>query len=74
MLERTWRVVARAGRSRAVLRDVVGATGDVIDHAGFARLLRHAQPMASHSREPYTAFAPPSDVEIEHWRAAVFGR
>ncbi len=48
--------------------------GDVIDHARFARLLRHAQPMASHSREPYTAFAPPSDAEIEHWRDVVFGR
>ena len=48
--------------------------GDVIDHARFARLLRHAQPMASQSREPYTAFTPPSDAEIERWRDVVFGR
>lgn len=48
--------------------------GDVIDHARFARLLRHAMPMASGAREPYTAFAPPSDAEIEHWRDVVFDR
>ena len=48
--------------------------GDVVDHARFARLLRHAQPMASNSREPYTAFNPPSEAEIEHWRDVVFGR
>jgi hypothetical protein len=48
--------------------------GDVIDHARFARLLRHAQPQASLSREPNTAFAPPSEAEIEHWRDVVFGR
>jgi hypothetical protein len=48
-------------------------TGDVIDHARFARLLRHAQPMASQSREPYAAFAPPSTAEIERWRDVVFG-
>jgi hypothetical protein len=47
--------------------------GDEVDHARFARLLRHAQPMASGSREPYTAFAPPSEAEIEHWRDVVFG-
>ena len=51
-----------------------GRPGDTIDHARFARLLRHAQPMASGSREPNTAFAPPSDAEIEHWRDVVFGR
>ena len=48
--------------------------GDVIDHVRFARLLRHAMPMASGSREPHTAFAVPSDGEIEHWRDVVFGR
>lgn len=48
--------------------------GDTIDHVRFARLLRHAQPMASGAREPYTAFAPPSDSEIEHWRDVVFDR
>ena len=47
--------------------------GDTVDHARFARLLRHAQPMASGSREPYTAFAPPTEAEIEHWRDVVFG-
>ena len=48
--------------------------GDSIDHVRFARLLRHAQPMASHAREPYAAFARPSEEEIEHWRDVVFGR
>jgi hypothetical protein len=48
--------------------------GDVIDHARFARLLRLAMPMASGSREPYSAFARPGDAEIEHWRDVVFGR
>lgn len=48
--------------------------GDTIDHARFARLLRHAQPMASHSREPYAAFPLPSEAEIEHWRDVVFNR
>jgi hypothetical protein len=48
--------------------------GDQVDHARFARLLRHAQPMASGSREPYTPFAPPTDTEIEHWRDVVFDR
>lgn len=47
--------------------------GDEIDHVRFARLLRHAQPLASHSREPGTAFDPPSAEEIEHWRDVVFG-
>lgn len=48
--------------------------GDSIDHARFARLLRHAQPLASHAREPDTSFDPPSSAEIEHWRDVVFGR
>ncbi len=48
--------------------------GDTIDHVRFARLLRHAMPMASGSREPCTAFEPPSLEEIEHWRDVVFGR
>ena len=48
--------------------------GDVIDHDRFARLLRHAQYMASGSRAPGAAFEPPSDTEIEHWRDVVFGR
>ena len=48
--------------------------GDVIDHVRFARLLRRAQPLASYSREPGTAFDPPSTEEIEHWRDVVFGR
>jgi len=48
--------------------------GDVIDHARFARLLRHAQPMASGSRAPGAPFDLPSIEEIEHWRDVVFGR
>ena len=48
--------------------------GDVIDHVRFARLLRHAMPMASGSRAPNEPFAPPSDSEIEHWRDVVFDR
>lgn len=48
--------------------------GDAIDHARFARLLRHAMPMASGAREPYGAFTPPTTEEIEHWRDVVFGR
>ena len=48
--------------------------GDVVDHARFARLLRHAQFAASGSREPGTPFTPPSPEEIEHWRDVVFGR
>ncbi len=49
-------------------------SGDVIDHARFARLLRHAMPMASSSRAPYAPFDPPSEAEIEHWRDVVFDR
>lgn len=48
--------------------------GDICDHARFARLLRYAMPMASGARKPYTAFTPPTDKEIEHWRDVVFGR
>ena len=47
---------------------------DRVDHERFARLLRHAQFAASGSREPGTAFEPPSLEEIEHWRDVVFGR
>jgi hypothetical protein len=48
--------------------------GDVIDHARFARLLRHAHPHASQSRPASGSFDPPSTDEIEHWRDVVFGR
>jgi len=48
--------------------------GDAVDHARFARLLRHAQPLASHGREQGTAFEPPGPDEIAHWRDVVFGR
>jgi len=48
--------------------------GDTIDHVRFARLLRHAQPMASGSREPNTPFDLPTPEEIEHWRDVVFDR
>src|ERR1041385_1030321 len=47
---------------------------DRVDHARFARLLRHAQLAASLSREAAAPFARPSDAEIEHWRDVVFGR
>ena len=47
---------------------------DIVDHARFARLLRHSQFAASSSREPGTAFEPPSLDSIEHWRDVVFGR
>ena len=47
---------------------------DQVDHARFARLLRHAQFAASGSREAGTAFAPPSIEEIEHWRDVALGR
>lgn len=47
---------------------------DPVDHARFARLLRHAQLAASGSREPGTPFTPPSPEEIAHWRDVVFGR
>jgi hypothetical protein len=47
--------------------------GDRIDHARFARLLRHAQLAASAGREPSGSFALPTAEEIEHWRAVVFG-
>jgi hypothetical protein len=48
--------------------------GDRVDHARFARLLRHAALSASSSREPGTAFDPPSPEEIEHWRDVALGR
>jgi hypothetical protein len=47
---------------------------DQVDHARFARLLRHAQFAASGSRESGTPFSPPSPEEIEHWRDVVYGR
>ena len=47
---------------------------DRVDHARFARLMRHAQLAASHGRGDDGAFAPPSIEEIEHWRDVVFGR
>jgi hypothetical protein len=46
---------------------------DRVDHARFARLLRHAQFAASGSRAPDTAFAVPSAEEIENWRAVALG-
>jgi hypothetical protein len=47
---------------------------DRVDHARFARLLRHASFAASGSREGGTAFEPPSSDEIEHWRNVALGR
>jgi len=48
--------------------------GDTIDHARFARLLRHAQFRPTRSREPGEPHAQPSQEEIAHWRDVVFGR
>jgi hypothetical protein len=48
--------------------------GDDVDHARFARLLRHAVPQASLSRPPGGSFDVPSDEEIEHWRDVALGR
>ena len=45
--------------------------GDVVDHARFARLLRHARLETSLSRAPDAPFTPPSPEEIEHWREVV---
>jgi hypothetical protein len=47
---------------------------DRVDHARFARLLRHVQFAASGSRAPDAPFDPPSIEEIEHWRDVVFDR
>jgi len=46
---------------------------DRVDHARFARLLRHASFAASGSRAPGTAFEPPSAAEIENWRNVALG-
>ena len=47
---------------------------DHVDHARFARLLRHVQFAASGSRPPDAPFDPPSIAEIEHWRDVALGR
>ena len=47
---------------------------DRVDHARFARLLRHAQFAASGSRAEGASFDPPSLAEIEHWRDVALGR
>ena len=47
---------------------------DRVDHARFARLLRHARFAASGGREADGAFAPPSIEAIEHWRDVALGR
>jgi hypothetical protein len=47
---------------------------DRVDHARFARLLRHAKPAASGGRSPDGSFPIPSDGEIEHWRDVALGR
>lgn len=59
---------ALIGPPGCVAEKFVACAGDVIDHARFA------MPMASGSRAPNTAFAPPTDAEIEHRRDVVFGR
>ena len=48
--------------------------GDRVDYERFARLLRYAQLAPSLGREADGTFAPPSDAEIEHWRAVALGR
>ena len=72
---------AEAGEWQPVLLDLAlfcamssVRPGDHVDHARFARLLRHAQPAASGARNPSGSFDPPSTEEIEHWRDVVFGR
>jgi hypothetical protein len=47
---------------------------DKVDHARFARLLRHASFAASGSRAAGAPFDPPSLEEIEHWRDVALGR
>jgi hypothetical protein len=47
---------------------------DRVDHARFARLLRHVQFAASGSRAQDAPFTPPSIEEIEHWRDVALGR
>lgn len=47
---------------------------DQVDHARFARLLRHVQFAVSGSRERGTAFDPPFPDEIEHGRDVALGR
>ncbi len=47
---------------------------DTVDHARFARLLRHVQFAASSSRDEGAPFSPPSSEEIEHWRDVALGR
>lgn len=46
---------------------------DRVDHARFARLLRHVSFAASGSREEGAAFEMPSADEIEHWRKVALG-
>jgi hypothetical protein len=72
---------AEAGEWRPVLLDLALFCAmasvrpeDAVDHARFARLLRHAQFAASGSRAEGEAFDPPSLEEIEHWRDVALGR
>src|SRR5262245_21422857 len=48
--------------------------GDQVDHARFARLLRHAELAPSLSRAADGTFSPPSAAEIEHWRDVALRR
>jgi hypothetical protein len=72
---------AEAGEWQPVLLDLAlfcamssVRPNDEVDHARFARLLRHVQFAASGSREPGAPFDPPSLEEIEHWRDVALGR
>jgi hypothetical protein len=77
------RVLARveAGEWQPVLLDLAlfcamssVRPDDRVDHARFARLLRHVQFAASGSRAPDAPFDPPAIEEIEHWRDVALGR
>lgn len=46
---------------------------DRVDHVRLARLLRHAELAPTLSRDTGTSLEPPSEDEIEHWRAVALG-
>jgi hypothetical protein len=46
--------------------------GDRVDHARFARFLRYVRVQRLSVRGEGEALTPPSQAEIDHWRAVVF--
>ena len=46
---------------------------DTVDHARFARLMRHAEFTTVINRRPGMPHDPPSESEIEHWRNVALG-